>query len=112
MDKITKYQRIITELLEEFAAIPPSYPTNLKDEIVVDTQRNHFQLITMGWENGSFVHDTVFHLDIIDGQVWIQQNNSEANLLEELVEKGVSKSDIVIGFHPLAFRKHSQLEPV
>lgn len=34
-------------------------------------------------------------------RIWIQQNNTEANIAAELEERGISKSDIVIGFqHP------------
>lgn len=107
MEKINHYQRIITTLLEEYAAIPPSYPTTLRDELIIDTQRNHFQLLTVGWEGDRFVHEAIFHLDIIDGKVWIQQNNSEAKLTDELIERGVLKSDIVLGFQHPAVRVHS-----
>jgi hypothetical protein len=72
MDKVKSYQNIITTLLEEYAAIPPSYPTALRDELIIDTRRNHFQLITVGWESNQFVHEAIFHLDIIDGKGVIQ----------------------------------------
>ncbi len=101
MDKITHYQQIIFDLLQEYAAIPPSYPTSLKDEVVADTVRNHFQLVSLGWEDGKFVYDVVFYIDILDGKVWIQQNNTEADIAAKLAERGIPKSDIVIGFqHP------------
>lgn len=98
MDTVKSYQNFILQLLEAYAAIPPSYPTTLKDEVVADKQGNHFQLLTLGWENGRFIHETVFHLDIIDGKIWIQQNNTEADIAQELVDLGVPKTDIVIGF--------------
>jgi len=41
MDKSSTYQNIITILLEEYAAIPPSYPTTLRDELIIETQRRH-----------------------------------------------------------------------
>lgn len=104
MDKIEKYQDIITSLLEEYAAIPPSYPTSLRDELIADTVRNHFQLVSLGWEANRYVFEVVFHIDILDGKVWIQQNNTEANIAEELVERGIPKSDIVIGFQPPSVR--------
>ncbi len=107
MDKIKKYQEIIISLLEEYAAIPPSYPTTLRDELILDTQRNHFQLITVGWEDQRFVHEAIFHLDIIDEKVWIQQNNSEAKLTDELMDRGIPKSDIVLGFQHPSVRVHS-----
>ena len=107
MDKISTYQNIITTLLEEYAAIPPSYPTSLRDELIIDTLCNQFQLITVGWEGNQFVHEAIFHLDIIDGKVWIQQNNSEAKLTDELIKRGVAKSDIVLGFQHPESRVHS-----
>ena len=64
--KVKSYQNIITTLLGEYASIPPSYPTTLRDELIIDTQRNHFQLITVGWKGSQFVHEAIFHLDIID----------------------------------------------
>ena len=104
MQKLKKYQQIILELLEAYSAIPLSYPSGLRDEIVADTVRNHFQLISLGWEGNRFIYEVVFHFDIIEGKVWIQQNNTEADLAAELAEQGIPKSDIVIGFQPTAVR--------
>ncbi|WZI67234.1 MAG: element excision factor XisI family protein [Gloeotrichia echinulata DVL01] len=40
------------------------------------------------------------HLDIKDGKIWIQHNMTEADIGQELVEKGVPASDIILGLHP------------
>jgi hypothetical protein len=47
-------------------------------------------------------------LDIINGKIWIQQNMTEIDLGEELVEMGVPKSDIVIGFLAPEIREYSE----
>ena len=109
MDKIKTYQNIIIRLLEEYAGIPPSYLTSLRDELIVNTQYNHFQLITVGWKGNQFVYGAIFHLEIIDGKIWIQQNknNSEAKLTDEFLERGVPKSDIVLDFQHPSVRVHS-----
>jgi XisI protein len=39
------------------------------------------------------------HLDIKNEKVWIQHNGTEANIADELIDLGVSKTDIVLGFH-------------
>ena len=39
------------------------------------------------------------HFDILDGKVWLQYNGTEDFVAERLVEMGVPRSDIVIGFH-------------
>ncbi|MGB3534591.1 MAG: element excision factor XisI family protein [Microcoleaceae cyanobacterium] len=41
----------------------------------------------------------MLHLDIINGKIYIQQNNTEQDIAPILVEFGVPKEDIVIGFH-------------
>lgn len=107
MDKVKHYQQIILDVLQAYAAIPPTYPTTLRDDVVADTERNHFQIVSLGWENNRYVYEVVFHLDILDGKVWIQQNNTEADIATELVERGIPKSDIVIGFQPPALRAMS-----
>ncbi|MGB8690593.1 MAG: element excision factor XisI family protein [Microcoleus sp.] len=40
-----------------------------------------------------------------DGKIWIQQNGTEIDLGQELVNIGVPKSDIVVGFHPPYMRQ-------
>lgn len=41
----------------------------------------------------------VMHFDIQNEKIWIQYNGTEESVAERLVELGVPRSDIVIGFH-------------
>lgn len=41
----------------------------------------------------------MMHLDIKNERIWIQQNTTQVDIATELVEMGVPKQDIVIGFH-------------
>jgi len=41
------------------------------------------------------------HLDIKNEKVWIQINNTELDIGQALVEMGIAKEDIVIGFQPV-----------
>lgn len=100
MNQIAQYQNIIIDLLNEYAQLGTS-ASGLSRQVIADKDRNHFQLVTVGWREGKhFVYIVAFHFDIIDGKIWIQQNNTEAQIADELVERGVPKSDIVIGFQP------------
>jgi XisI protein len=53
------------------------------------------------------VYGTLVHIDIKNGKVWIQRNNTEINLAERLVERGVQKENIVIGLHSPFMRQFS-----
>ena len=101
MDKIIKYQDIIEQFLEEEAAIPYANQ-DLKREVLVDRKRNHFQLFFIGWEDNKFYYDIILHFDIKEnGKVWIQQNNTELQIADELINCGIAHEDIVLGFrHP------------
>ena len=96
MEKVKRYQKIIVEFLRASAA------TNLQgmeDQVLLDYENNQFQLLTVGWNQGKFLHLTLFHLQIkADGKIWILANNTDTRLSDELVSRGVSPSDLVIGF--------------
>jgi hypothetical protein len=98
MDKTVKYQEIIIATLKEYGAIKPT--TNIRKEVIIDREHNHFQLLSVGWHNGKFTYTISFHFDLIDEKIWIQQNNTDVLIADELIERGVNASDIVLGFLP------------
>lgn len=100
MDKITQYQQIILSLLQDYAAIKKTLTPGITAQLIIDRENHHYQLLSIGWHNNRFTYTIAFHFDIIDGKVWIQQNNTDALIADELVEKGVSREDIVLGFVP------------
>ena len=49
----------------------------------------------------------MFHLDIKNGKIWIQRNQTDRQIADELVEMGVPKEDIVLGIQPSYAREHT-----
>jgi hypothetical protein len=98
MDKIEKYQTILIDLLNEFGAIKKRLTPNVKSQLIIDKENNHYQLVSVGWHNTQFVYLVAFHFDIIEDKIWIQQNNTDCLIADELVERGVPPQDIVLGF--------------
>jgi len=101
MDKVEKYEKIIVDYFEAFAERRNKNPNSTKIQVIADTQRKHYQLIKIGWKEYDYFHYCLFHLDIIDGKIWVQENRTETLIAEELVERGIPKYDIVLGvIHP------------
>jgi hypothetical protein len=100
--KIKLHQRILSEYLEDYARIRNDVPpSTLEYQVLIDIERGHFQVTRLGWHERRYYFMVLFHLDIKeDGKIWIQQNNTEVLIAEELVAKGIHKSDIVLGFRP------------
>ncbi len=107
MDKILKYQEAIITLLHEFSDFWRS-SRGVKNQVSIDKEQHIYQLNIFGWQNGKrYVHLVAFHFEIIDGKVWIHQNNTEAMIADELIEKGIAKEDIVLGFVEPEARQYS-----
>ena len=108
MDKIKKYQTIIKKLLHEQANSLALMP-KIEYQVISDTENNHFQLVMTGWNaKDHFVYAVLFHFDIKpNGKVWILVNNTDVFVAEQMIERGVLKSDIVLGFHSEMVRPHT-----
>lgn len=102
------YRQILIDLLEQWATYTPVNLSGHEGQVIADLQRDHFQLVRIGWRGDTFVHNTVFHFDIKpDDKIWIQANWTDTDIAAELVSRGVAKEDIVLGFQPPRYRSHS-----
>ncbi|MBX9257101.1 XisI protein [Desmonostoc muscorum CCALA 125] len=98
MDKIKHYRQLIKQILTEHAEITNNTHT-VNSQLIIDSKNDHYQLAYVGWQGDKRVFGPVMHFDIQNGKIWIQYNGTEESVAERLVELGVPRSDIVIGFH-------------
>lgn len=108
MDKITTYQKILLQFLKEYEAYWNGSNDPVKHRIIVDTQQNTYQILRIGWDEDDYYHDCIFHFDIIDGKIWIQKNETDHLIPQELVNMGIPKYDIVLGLLPPIMRKDTE----
>jgi hypothetical protein len=106
MDRVKAYRGIIKNLLTAYAQFKPSYG-EIETETVFDEDRDHYELVHVGWKGAKRVHGSVIHVDIRNGKIWIQHDGTASGIAEELVEQGISRDSIVLGFHPPEIRKHT-----
>lgn len=107
MDKIKKYEQAILSFLQEYAKEGLANAESIETQLIADAERHHYQLMRIGWLNKEFIHHCIFHFDIKNSKVWIQQNNTELQVADELMKLGVPASDIVLGFQPESVRPHT-----
>jgi hypothetical protein len=74
---------------------------------IFDTQRDHYQLMCVGWCDQRRDFGCILHVDIKDEKIWIQCDGTEEGLANRLVEMGVPKQDIVLAFHEPEIRKYT-----
>jgi XisI protein len=103
MDKLTRYREIVRRLVEEYASYKPSHG-HIDTEAIVDPERDHYEVMHVGWDGVRRVHGSVVHLDIRGGKVWIQYDGTSRPVADELIAAGIPCDDIVLAFHPAELR--------
>lgn len=96
---VEKYRQIVQQLLTYYSQIPYVHD-DLKDETIFDQAKDRYLLLTVGWQGRKRINTVVLHLDIRNGQIWIQCNNTDQDIVEALVERGVDAKDIILPSPP------------
>ena len=99
MEKLEQYRTCIQTLLEKHSPYK-SHQEDVENELIFDTTHDHYQLMRVGWNGLKRVYYTVLHFDIKDGKIWLQQNTTDIDVGQELLEMGIPKEDIILGLHP------------
>ena len=89
---INTYSRILEELNIQTLLFP-----ELNNELVYNWQKQNTEFHPYQHKTGR-VHAVVFHLRIIDGKICIEWDGMERGITGELLELGVEKDDIILGF--------------
>jgi hypothetical protein len=95
---LTRDQVIIREVLGLILQDQPSYG-NAKLEAIFDNEHNRYQVLLNGWTEHKRSFHIVAQIDIRDSFIWVQQDNTELELVNRLLERGIAKERIVLGFH-------------
>jgi hypothetical protein len=98
MDKQLNHQKAILSFLEDYVAIKPSEWKNVQNQLIIDRENHHYQLVRVGWHNGEHIHYTVFHFDLVGNVVKVQENRTDLPIVDELESLGISRKDIVLAF--------------
>jgi hypothetical protein len=91
------YQEIVKDIISKYAKDQAEEDLE-HTEIVFDTERDIYLLLYTGWKDENRIYGCPIHIRIKDGKIWIQRDFTEEGIANQLVELGVPKTDIVLGF--------------
>lgn len=105
MDKLEKYSRILRETVERHAKFQPANG-NIKTFAVVSETNDSFMVVDAGWsEKMRRVYDVVLHFRLENGKVIVERDNTDAEVVRELLEKGVAQTDVILAFNDEPYRE-------
>lgn len=107
METVETYRTVIQQILSTYADIPYSQP-GIQAQTVFDQHGDHYLILLIGREGAKRVHGCLVHLDIIQNKIWIQRDGTEEGIATELLQAGIPKEQIVLGFRSPALRKHTE----
>ena len=106
MDSLNAIRDIIEKTLHKHAEIPYSVG-DIQAQTVFDRTRDHYLLVSVGWGKQCRVYGTVAHIDLVGDKIWVQKDGTEEGLAHQLVQAGIPKDKIVLGYRIPEIRKHT-----
>lgn len=107
MDTRLKYQTIVKTVLQEYVEFMQQSGDDDSLRLLFDDTHGSYALLCFGWRGKRYIHAAFIHIDVISEKVWIQCDNTEHGVALELMEKGIPKEHIVLGFRPQHLRHYT-----
>jgi hypothetical protein len=105
---IEKYRELIKYIIEKYSCYDDE-DRDVETHIAFDMERDLYLMFHIGWRGEKRVYGCVIHIEIKDGKIWIQRDGIEGGVANELIEFGVPKSDIVLGYRSPYMRQFTEL---
>ncbi|MCW1969978.1 MAG: XisI protein [Anaerolineae bacterium] len=103
LNNLDFYRKAIETVIQDHAQRPSN--GDIQSELIVDAAKRHYEVMFVGWDGMRRVHGSVLHIDLIGDKIWIQHDGTAPGVALELVEAGVPKDKIVLGFRPKHIRE-------
>jgi len=98
MEKLEQYRNFVEKVITKYAQFKPSHG-DIEVQVIFDRERDRYLLVHVGWDNKHRVRRCVLQMDIKNGKIWIQQDNTEIGMANEFLKLGVPNEDIVLAFY-------------
>lgn len=106
MDPDIDYRDAVERVVRGYATFLSS-KREVEATLIIDAARSQFVLLYVGWDGPRRVHHVAVHVEVRDDRVWLQCDNTDLVVAEDLVAAGIPKSSIVLGFRPPELRPHT-----
>jgi hypothetical protein len=106
MEELSHYRQVLTTVLSDLAKV------TVRDTVetlpVFDSARNSYLLIASGWDGVRRVHHIVAHLRIRNDKIWVEADNTDAEIVQRLPDAGIPKDAIVLAFYSPEKRRYTE----
>jgi XisI protein len=90
------YSDLVEKILKQYATIEVEQGTEV--ESIADRVKGHYLVMFIGWRDEVQVYGSLIHIDIKGDTIGIQRDGTPEGIAQQLVEAGVPKNKIVLGY--------------
>lgn len=106
MEIISRYRQVITRVLSDLAEASARNAVEVLP--LFDTVHDNYMVIDAGWRGVQRIHHIMVHLRIRNGKIWVEADNTDAAIVQQLLDSGISKAEIVLAFHSPQKRPYTE----
>lgn len=112
MDTLTNYRNTVRETITKYynltnsqtpnitnTTISDRVPPAVADRLILDEQRDQYLWLRCGWDGKKRVQHIIVYLQIQNGKIWVEEDNTDLGIVDDLLAASIPKSDIILGFH-------------
>jgi hypothetical protein len=106
MEKLSRYRQAITRVLSDLAEASTGDDTEILP--LFDTVNDNYLLVAAGWRGIQRTHHIIAHLRLHNGKIWVEADNTDAEIVQQLLDSGISKAEIVLAFYSPQKRQYTE----
>ena len=106
-ETLTTWRALIKKILAPLYEIPFPEGVNVRAMPVFDEKTDRYLVVCEGWKKVRRLHGIMAHVEIRGDKIWIMLDGTEYGLANELLDAGVPKDRIVLGFKRPQTREHT-----
>lgn len=89
----------LKDIMDSYSKIKLSHG-EVRYQKIADIEQGIFQLKLIGFDGSDQIYGSIFDAEIINNKIYLHFDGTDVGIANELVERGIPKDQIVLGWLP------------
>ena len=113
MGNVAENRALIKRVMLEYEHLYNLEPTEgVQTTVIFDESRDHYLLLTLGWEGNRREYRIVLHVRLFNERFWIEEDWTENGIATDLLLAEIPNTQIVLAMHAPDRRKWTEFAHV
>jgi XisI protein len=107
MDKLVKYKQVTRQIIEG-VLLKMAQVKDYEVLVSIDERRGQYLILTDGWNGIERSYGTLVHIEVKENaKVWLRYDGTDLEVGQDLLDRGIAASDLVLAFLSPAMRSYT-----